>query len=282
MQTATGTIEDALRERHLLAMSTGTACLRGVGRVDFESHSSSFFRFGEQLSKELRPCCIADALCQTMVMGHTVDMQVFYRNDPEAVDDLSAFLMGEIPSSESDALMHASHGLPVLASFRSPLRQFAMLALHFGKGLFFLAEEAGIVDLSSLREGGEGFQTNVYSYLSRVLRKSFGFTLDREGSIPLASTALANGEGFDLACDRAVRDQLDGSHFGDNHTIIMGEAETGLWEREAIVAIFATEARIAGLLTGFDPSEKGFEGEIDAHRDILQDLRMDDLERRVF
>ena len=36
-----------------------------------------------------------------MVMGHAVDLQVFHSNDAVGIDDLTAFLMGEVVSPKA-------------------------------------------------------------------------------------------------------------------------------------------------------------------------------------
>jgi len=66
-----------LRQRHDLPMVTPTAILRRVGGVHSNVPSASFFRFAGQFTEELRPRSIMNAFCQTMVMRHTIDMQVF-------------------------------------------------------------------------------------------------------------------------------------------------------------------------------------------------------------
>ena len=74
MNMTARTIEDAFRERHLLAMSTGTACLTRRGRIDFDQRAPSFFRFGCQLTEEGRPRGIGNAFRQTMVLHHSDEL----------------------------------------------------------------------------------------------------------------------------------------------------------------------------------------------------------------
>src|SRR5947209_19871342 len=104
----------ALRERHLLPMVTPAAILGCIGRIHFDEGSPSFFRFGGQTRKELRPRGIGNALGKTMVMNHTVDMQVLDTDGAEAINNLAAFLMREVVSSERNAFMHTSDSAAVL------------------------------------------------------------------------------------------------------------------------------------------------------------------------
>ena len=63
MSMTAGTIEYPFRQGHLLPMSTLTACLTRIGRIDFDELASSFFRFGVQLGKN------ADHEASTMLLA---------------------------------------------------------------------------------------------------------------------------------------------------------------------------------------------------------------------
>jgi hypothetical protein len=143
-------------QRHLLPVSTPAAILRCIGRVDFDKLASSFFRFGAQLGKECRPRGICNAFRQTMVMDHAIDAEVFYTDDPKAINNLTAVLVCEVLPSPSGTFMHTSYSPPVLTSLRRAFGKFAMLALDFCQGLFFPAKEPGIGNLFTCREGGKG------------------------------------------------------------------------------------------------------------------------------
>src|SRR6266496_1950073 len=111
---AAGTVVGSLPKQHLLPMMTPAAILTGIGRVDFDERSASFFRFARELSQERRPCCVTDAFCQTMIVNHPVHKKVFHADHPEAVNDLPALLVREIVASEGDALMNTRYFLTVL------------------------------------------------------------------------------------------------------------------------------------------------------------------------
>ncbi len=68
---------------------------------------------------------------------------------------------------------------------------------------------------------------------------------------------------------------LYGADLGEAHSLIMGDAETGLGEGEALIAPFALEARIARSLTSFTTPEKGLHGKFNPFRHVLQDLGVD-------
>src|SRR5438477_13149290 len=106
MNTTAGASEYPLIEWHLLAISTPAACLTRIGGIDFGELASSFFRFGVQLSEECRPRGICNTFSETMIMGHTVDLQVFHTDDPVQVDDFPALLVGEVLAFPCDPFMH--------------------------------------------------------------------------------------------------------------------------------------------------------------------------------
>ena len=134
---------------HLLSMVAPATILTGIGWVDFDSRSSSFFRFGEQLVKKSRPCRVLNAFGKTMVMGHSIHLQVFDADDPVGIDNFAAFLVREVLPPEANAFMDTGDGFTVFPSFRCTLSKLGMFALDFCQSLLFLAKEPWIV-LNSL------------------------------------------------------------------------------------------------------------------------------------
>ena len=107
---------DPLTQRHHVPVVAPAAILGGVGRIDFDKHSASFFRFARELGKERRPTRVMNALGQTMMVGHAVDVQIFRGNDTVAIDDRAALLVGEVLSTPGNALVDTSHSLAMLAA----------------------------------------------------------------------------------------------------------------------------------------------------------------------
>ncbi len=64
--------------------------------------------------------------------------------------------------------------------------------------------------------------------------------------------------------------------------MIMRDAKPTLRIGDAIVASISLKARIARFLASLTTPEKGFEGQIDAHRHVLQDLGMHVSKGRAF
>jgi hypothetical protein len=271
-----------LTQGHFLPMVAPAAILRCVGRVDFDKRSASFFRFARQSVKKSCPRGIMNAFRETMVMRHTVDMQVFHADDAEAINNLPGLLMREVIPSERYPFMHAGNSLAMFPAFRRSLCQFTMLALDTGQGLLFFTKKAGIGYLFFITKSSKGFESNINANLGRGFWQAFRLTLDREGNIPFARATSLNSTGFQFALDRPMIDHLDTSNLGKRHTIIMGDIETTLREGETIVAVTATKTGIARIFTCFATSKERFESQINANGYILQHLRMDLFQCRAF
>ncbi len=148
-----GTSEDPLTQWQGLSMSTLAAHLTRIGRIDFDEHPASLFRFARELGKEGRPRGIGNALGKTMILGHGLHLQVFHTDKPISIDDLAACLMGEVLTPPGNPLMHASHDFAMLASLWSAFGKLSVLALRFGKSLFLFAEKARVLNLFTCGEG---------------------------------------------------------------------------------------------------------------------------------
>ena len=282
MNMTTGTIEDPLREGHLLAMSTGATGLTRIGRIDFDKLSASLFRFARELTQEGRPRGICNAFRQTMIMGHAIDHQVLNGYHAVAIDDLAAFLVREVVAPELDPLMHPRHSFAVRAALRRALCQLRMLALDFCQRLFFLAEKARVLNLGSIRKGRKGYQSDINPNVLMALRQALRFALNREAGVPFPGAAFLDGEGLDLAPNRAVQEDFDTPDARQGKLALCIDLEPELRIGETIVAASAFETRVAWVLTGLDAPEKGFESQIKPDGHVLQDLGMHALERGTF
>ncbi len=115
---------------YLLPMMTPATILRRVGRVDFEQRSASFFRFARELLKELRPCRVGNTFCQTMIVDHPIDMQIFNTFGTICVDNLATLLVREVVTSPFGSFMHTSDHLAMRAPLFGSLLQSGMFALN--------------------------------------------------------------------------------------------------------------------------------------------------------
>jgi len=277
------TIEYPDIQGHLLPMSTLATCLTRIGGVHLRELSTSFFRFARQFAEKFRPRGIYNAFRQTMIVNHPVHVQVFDADDTKSINDLAAFLMGEVITPEPNTFMHPRYNLTMLPTLRCAFNQFGVFTLDFGKGFLFLAEEAGIVDFFFVAESSECLQANIDTHLSWSRVKAKRLALTREGNVPFACRGTLHGTGFHLAFDLAMIDHLDGANLGEAYPFIMCDAKAALREGEAIVSAFAFETGKPRLLGMFSHStEERFEGQINANGYVLQDLGMHSGEGRTF
>jgi hypothetical protein len=259
---------------HFLPMMAPATILRRVGRVDFEERSASIFRFARELLKELRPCRLGNTFCQTMIVDHAVDVQVFNTDGPKGVDDLSTVLVGEVVTSPFGPFIHTSNHLAMSTPLFGAFLQSGMFALNLRQCLFFFAEETRVRNFFPVGEGCKGLESNVDTNGERIVLQPDRIAHDRKGDVPFPGRGAVNGTGLDRPFDWAVIDHLDRANLREAHTIIMGETEATLRIGDAVVATISFKTGIARFLSGLAASEKGFAGQIDTNRNILQDLGM--------
>ena len=282
-QLTGGTLIGSFRQGHLLPVSTPAACLTGISWIDLHELPASFFRFAGQFTEELRPGRVTHAFCQTMVVSHVVDVQVFDADDPKPVSNLPTFLMSEGITLEGDPLMHTRNHLALFGSFLGTLLKCGELALHARQVLLFLTEKARVRNLLPCRKARKGFESNVNPHAFGTFRQTFGFALDRERDVPLASRGTLDRTRFDLARNRAMVDHLDAADLGETDTVIMGETEARLWEGEGVIPVLALKAGIARFLSLFsETAEECLESQVNAYRHVLQNLRMNARKRWTF
>lgn len=203
-QPAADTLMETLGERLLLPVSTLRTVLTRVGRVDCDVLPTSICCFVGHVSSELRPGRILNTLCKAMIVHHLVDRQVFNGNDVKAVDGFPTLLMGEVPTSVTDAFMHPSHDLAALHAFRRTFcrrRQFALGPLQV---FLVSAQELWAWGFFTCRERRKAQQSDVNAYGFARRRQWLRFNLTDNRGIPLASRRTAQCAGFRGAFQRAM------------------------------------------------------------------------------
>src|SRR5712692_6154699 len=214
-----------------------------------------------------------------MVMAHAVHLKVFDTDDPEMINDLSAFLVSEIVAPEGNPFMDTCNHVPMPLPFRAPKGLFGMLALYFGKGLFFLAEKARVLNFFRSGEDSERLQADVYSDLFRAFGQTFRFHFTGKAGIPLAGTAALDGQCFDFPSKVPMQDDLDMTDARSKELALCIDLKATLRIGQAIIAINSTEAGIARLHSCEASAKERFEGQIETHSHILQDLRVNRVQR---
>lgn len=278
---AAGAPIGSLRQRHLLPMAALAAILAGVGRVHGNELTTSICCFVRQKRAELRPRRVTDAFGKAVVMHHSVDIQVFHRDNLEPIDDLPTVLMCKIPAPIGNTLMHMGDGLPKFSSSRRAFRFLAHLPLDVSKVAFILAEEARVIDGFPGRQRSEGRQSNINAHGWFWCTRNDGIGhFAGEGHEPLAGAAAPNTARLDRSLDRPVQNQAYLADLGEAYHVPV-ERKAGLRVAEGVVAVAPTEAGKARILACLEPTKEGFERQVNPHGHILQDLAMHIGKRRT-
>lgn len=135
-------------------------------------------------------------------------------------------------------------------------------------------------------QGGERRETHVYPHLAPGLWPPRGLDA-RAGAAdgPLAGTAAANGSGLGRALQGPLQDHL---HLPDVHDAqalgrnVQVAADRHLRDGEALGAPRAANAWRPGRLADGAAAAERLEGQVDAHGDMLQHLRLDAGQRGPF
>jgi hypothetical protein len=146
---------DTIRERLFDGHTTSGAHLRCIPGVHRDHARASLFRFVLCDRDELVPGNIGNAFCQMMVLLHTLDLQVLKHNCTEPVNHHPGSLVSKIVAPIDDPFVDACDDLSGLLPFRSALLCLREFPLRLRKRLLVGAEEPWILDILSVREGGE-------------------------------------------------------------------------------------------------------------------------------
>ena len=130
--------------------------------------------------------------------------------------------------------------------------------------------------------GSKGFEPDINPHLGRCFRQPKRIALDRERSIPFTGTAALNGEGFDVASKDAMPNDLDVSNARKCQFALWINLKAELGIGEAIITVSSTKTGEPRFLPSPAPAKEGLKSQIDAHRDILQHLGMDLVQRGAF
>lgn len=161
---ATGTVELSHREWNGLSMPAPGAILRSVAGIHRNILTTSTYSLVRKIVCELSPSRIHDRLCQTVIMNHLVDTQVFNADDTKTVYNPPGLLMSKVVTSISDTLMNMRDHFFSPSSFMSTFLQFRQLSLSFGKSLFICPEESWVVYLLTVRQGRKRSEADINAH----------------------------------------------------------------------------------------------------------------------
>src|SRR5919107_732574 len=197
-----------------------------------------------------------------MVFAHPVDRKVFHRDKAVAVHKSLALLVREVSALVLDALVNLCHYLTTLPTLPAALRGLDTLAVGGGDDVF----EANV-------------HTNGLHGLRQRLSSFADFT--REAHKPLARSTLANSGRLDGSFERAVNDRPYVAYLREEHPARLNP-ETALRVGERVVAVRSAKAQIARFFSRLHAPEERLESKVYANGYVLEYLRMNLSESRVY
>jgi hypothetical protein len=243
--------------------------LRRSTGVDFHQHAPSFCRFIRELLDERRPSGVIDGLGQPST-GQAFYVQLFNHNQPEHRNQRPGYLVREIRSLIAYMLMSAlqlSNGFLSVVTASLAAGSFALRSPKRGLSLFVIS---GIFDLGSVRECGEGCQSNVNASLISRRLQGVRLAFNTEDGVPLSGLALDH-HGFDIAFNWPMQLQLNLPHVLNAQLVVFQQsasvAITG--KRDAVISADGPKARIASFLASLDAGEETLESFVNATQYIL-------------
>ena len=258
-----------------LPMPTSAAILRRIGGINSHQRPTGPFCLVGQVLSESRPCRIQDAFAQTMVVNHLINRQIFYRNEPKAVDDAPTPLMGKVVAAVGNTLVDGSHCLASPGAFLCSFLGLGKFALRFGKVSLIPPQETRVVNPFAVGQHRETFQSNVYpdGFGARRQRLLFNFT--RKRYQPIARCGSADGAGLDGAFDGTVENHANVSDFRQTQFVSVDpKADADLRVSERVVTSSSAKARVARRFARLDAAKEGLEGKVEPDGDVLQHLRV--------
>jgi hypothetical protein len=261
-------------------MPTLRTILGGIGRVNFYQLATSLFRFVRKLRKELRPCCIQDALSDAVIVNHTIDSNIFNCNYSKAIDYHSRKLVGEIVAFPSDTFVDFGNNLTLPLILWRAFFETRKLTLCFYKFLLFGPEKPWSFDLLTSRKCGERAESYVKCNSFGTFRKRNRFDLTSEDSIPFACCRPFDGASFDFTFKRTVENDLNFTNTRQMEFISVNP-ETKLRIGEALIAANSFKTRVARLFTVVYTAKEVLKGKVNTYGDVLKNLGIDETKRRT-
>ena len=136
-------------QRLLNQSSTARAYPGCVARINQYDTTTSLLSFVRGVHYQLIPGRIRYALCQTMILKHGVDVQIFKYDHAETVDQFPTQLMSKVFAAIGNTLMDVLNCLAPFCSFGRSFFSPRKKALHLRQFFLSTTKEAWIVQSSA-------------------------------------------------------------------------------------------------------------------------------------
>lgn len=256
-------------------MAAFMAILRRVFRLYFNERLTSPFCLVRQVVKEKPPRCVRDGFGETMILRHIGDFQAFNANHSKLIDYFTAFPMSEIPSFVRNALVNAGgYFAPMFALFAS-FGGSRELAAHPSEFNLLFTKEARRFYLGAVAQDGKRLQPGVYPYGNAFSRLHSFVGFDGKASKPLACRDADNSTSLNLSANISMEFNFYFAYLAKIEFAVRSYLEAKLSIGKRIISIGRKKARIARLISGFNPLEESSKREVEPSQGVLKDLRVD-------
>src|ERR1700681_1157948 len=248
--------------------------LRRVACINSSGHPTSIFSFVRCECEQLIPRCVSDAFSKAVVLYQATNVQVFQKDHPKSVHQLSTFLVHKVVPAKLDPLMNTGHDSSSRLPLRRPFLLNTQLALRLCQGSLFLSKESRVVNLLASAESHEVRQANIDPNSFAVGHDRLWLNLNRKASAPFARRRSPDSQGLDLTLYRAVL--LDAHIANLRQPQLAVERKSGLCIGERVVSEARSKPWEASLLaTLFYPAKEVLKRLVQPAQHILQHLTMD-------
>jgi len=202
-------LEDALRERNHLPVTTTTASLRRISSGNFFHLTASLFRFARQDSEKATPRHVRNTPRQMVIPDHPAHVQIFDPNHFKVGDQLPSFFVVKVFAHSRDLNMPERDSQPRLLAVRAALPLAAQSPLFAFQLLLGSFKRARVRDPLARGEGREAGDPDIKANFdtSRGQRRRLGQVTDQE-RIP-AINAAPDPQLLDRAFNGAAESDSD-------------------------------------------------------------------------
>jgi hypothetical protein len=252
-KTTIWAFEGSLTERHILNVEPTVAAPMAASSCPgtFNYASTACYSFVFQEANEGSPACIADILCEAMVLEHIVNVQVLDSDEGIFRCELPAELVLEVSPLIGNFEMLLSQSETSLSSIGRSFYFPAKSSLQELEFLFRIDEEARIGDELSVGKGGEALDADIYSDL--LLGRMDDLAVRQfaaEAGEPLVSFVPLNSQSLDLSFGNTMKDDWDVAYLAQSKSFVGKQFETRLRISDAFHP--ALESGKTFLFAGFN------------------------------
>ncbi len=267
---------------HLLPMSAEGTGLGRIGRIHLPKLPTGALSLVGEKEEELRPRRIADASVQASVGVHLVDRDVFHEDPSVPVHDLPGFPVGEVGTLVRNTLMNFCHDLFGFFSFRRSFLLKLQFSLCLGDPFGRALQERRVLDDRSVGKSRKRSDPDIDPHRERVGGESlFLHVLAGKSRPPFSGGRPENAAGLDLALDRTVKDNRNGSDLRQPEAVARQVASAvPLRKSDRGILSLPLETGIPRIFSVLRSPEEGLERQIDADGHVLERLGIDRIQRR--